>query len=65
LDFFLSEFVKGIAYREDVKSVTQLHDRISRSAQCVTNEMLANTCPETEYRLDTCRATDGAHIEIC
>jgi hypothetical protein len=30
------------------------------AVDCVTNEMLANTCPETEYRLDVCRATDGA-----
>jgi len=26
-----------------------------RAAECVTNETLASTCPETEYRLDVCR----------
>jgi len=38
---------------------------IVRAAECITNEMLASTCPETEYHLDVCRATNGAHIEIC
>jgi len=28
-------------------------------------EMLARTYPETEYRLEVCCATNGAHIEIC
>jgi hypothetical protein len=32
----------------------------SRAADCVTNEMFSGTCPETEYRLDVCRATNGA-----
>jgi hypothetical protein len=42
----------------------EMRDRIVRAAGCVTNEMFACTCPETEYRIDVCRATNGAHIEI-
>jgi len=40
-----------------VQNVNQLHDRIVRAAESVTNEMFASTCPETEYRLDMCHAT--------
>jgi len=35
--------------------VNELRDRIVRAAECITNEMLASTCPETEYRFDACR----------
>jgi hypothetical protein len=28
-------------------------------------EMLINAWQELEYRLDICRATTGAHIEVC
>jgi hypothetical protein len=52
-------------YREKVRNLNELRGRTVRAAQCFTNEMLASTCPETEYRLDVCCATDGAHIEIC
>jgi hypothetical protein len=45
--------------------VNELHGRIVRAAECVTNGMLANSWPETEYHLDVCRATNGAHIEMC
>jgi hypothetical protein len=27
--------------------------------------VLTSTCPETEYCLDVCRATNGAHTDIC
>lgn len=29
-----------------------------------TKEMLTNLCRELEYRLETCRATNGAHKDI-
>jgi len=35
-----------------------------RAAECITSEMIANTWQETEYHLDVCHATSGAHIEI-
>jgi len=37
--------------------VNELRDTIVRFSECVTNEMLISTCPETEYCLDVCRAT--------
>jgi hypothetical protein len=48
---------KTLLYHERVKNVNELRDRIVTAAECVTNEMLPSTCPETEYRLDVCRAT--------
>jgi hypothetical protein len=35
-----------------------------RAAECVTNEMLVSTCPETEYRLNVCCPIDSAHIDV-
>ena len=33
--------------------------------QLIAPHMLINTWQELEYRLDICRATTGAHIEVC
>jgi len=41
-----------------------MRDVIVRASERIKNEMFASTCPENEYRLDVCRATNGAHIEI-
>jgi len=41
-----------------------MRDRIVRAAECVANEITASTWPETEYRLDMCRAINGAHTDI-
>jgi hypothetical protein len=46
-DFFFWGFIKDVLYRRKSKMRTR----------CVTNEMLASTWRETEYRLDVCRAT--------
>jgi len=32
--------------------------------ELITPDMLINTWQELEYRLDICRATTGAHIEV-
>jgi len=32
--------------------------------EIITPHMLINTWQELEYRLDICRATTGAHIEV-
>jgi primosomal protein N'' len=47
-------------YRENVRNVSDMHDRIVRAAECVNNETLASTWRATEYRLEVCRATNGA-----
>jgi hypothetical protein len=48
-----------------VQNVNELCDGIFRIAESVTNETFVDTSPETEYRLEVCRATDGARIDIC
>jgi len=40
--------------------VNELRDRIVRAAECVTNEILANTWRGIEYRPDVCCDTNGA-----
>jgi hypothetical protein len=64
LDIFFWGFVEDIVYDEKVQNVNELRDRIVRAAECVTNEVLASKWRQTEYRLDVCRATNGAHIEL-
>jgi hypothetical protein len=46
-----------------VENVNELHDTNVRAAECVTNEILISTCRESEFRLDVCRASNGAHIQ--
>jgi hypothetical protein len=46
-----------------MQNVYEKHDKVIRDANCITNELLANTWLETEYRLDVCRANNGAHIQ--
>jgi hypothetical protein len=48
LDFFFWGFVKDIVYCEKVQNVNELHDKIIRTAECITNDMLANTWQENE-----------------
>jgi hypothetical protein len=47
-----------------VQNVNELRDRIVRAAECVTKEMHVSTWRETEYRLDMCRATNGAILRL-
>jgi hypothetical protein len=41
-----------------------LRQRIIEAVELITPHMLINTWQELEYRLDICRATTGAHIEV-
>jgi len=65
VDVFSSDsLLKDIVYREKMQNVNELHYRIIRAAECVTNEMLTSTWQETEYDLDVCHATNSAHSEL-
>jgi hypothetical protein len=64
LEFLFWWFVKDIVCREKLQNVIDFRDRIVTAAECVTNEMFVSTWRETEYRLDVCRATNYAHIEM-
>jgi len=41
-----------------------MKDRICADTETVTPEMLSRVWEVAEYRIDICRATNGAHIEI-
>jgi hypothetical protein len=43
---------------------THLKDRICTASKTAMPERLSSAWEEAEYREDTCRATNGAHIEI-
>ena len=47
-----------------IKSHADLRQRIIEAVELITPHMLINTWQELEYRLDICRATTGAHIEV-
>jgi hypothetical protein len=64
LDFFLWGFVKKIVYQVKIYDLQHLKARIRDAVVTVTPNMLKARCNEIEYRLDICRATKGAHIEI-
>ena len=40
-----------------------LKDRITEVLATIENAMLGRVWQEMDYRLDVCRATNGAHIE--
>jgi hypothetical protein len=64
LDFFLWGYIKDFVYKTKVQDVTKLRRRITAACEPVTPVILQNTWQEVKYRLDICRATKGAHVEI-
>ena len=64
LDFFAWGFIKDVVYRRKVRDLADLRQRIIAAVELITAHMLINTWQELEYRLDICRTTTGAHIEV-
>jgi len=64
LDYFSWGFIKDVVYRRKVRDLADLRQRIIEADELITPHMLINTRQELEYRLDICRATTGAHIEV-
>jgi len=60
LDFFFWGFVKDIDYHEKVQNVNEVHDRIVRGADDITDKVLAVNSQETEYWRDVHHTTNGA-----
>jgi len=60
----MGRFIKDVVYRRKVRDVADLIQRIIEAAELITSHMLLNMWQELEYRLDICRATTGAHIEV-
>ena len=61
-DFFLWGYVKDNVFSTPVPNITNLKARITEAFATITEDMLENTCRETDYRLDVLRATKGAHV---
>jgi hypothetical protein len=64
VDFFLWGYVKNIVYQVKINDLQHLKACIRDVVAMVTPNMLQATWNEVEYRLDICRATKGACIEI-
>jgi hypothetical protein len=44
--------------------MADLRQSIIEAVELITHPMLINTWQELEYRLDVCRATSGAYIDV-
>ena len=64
LDFFLWGYITNIVYAEKIRNIQHLQERITPAIETVTRDMIQKTWQEIEFRLDVCRATIGAHIEM-
>jgi hypothetical protein len=57
-------YVKISVYQVKVNDLQHPKAPIRNAVAMVTTNMLQATWNEVEYRLDICRATKGAHVEI-
>jgi hypothetical protein len=63
-DFFLWGYVKNIVYQVKINDLQHLKAHIKGTVATATQNMLQAAWNEVENRLDICRVTKGAHIEI-
>ena len=56
--------LKDVVYSRKVRDLANLRQRIIEAVELIAPHMLINTWQELEYRLDICRATTDAHIEV-
>ncbi|GBM37729.1 hypothetical protein AVEN_161337-1 [Araneus ventricosus] len=69
LDFYLWGYVKQHVYSERINDINHSKQRIkdvihSDVIHTVKPDILTRVCEELDYRLDVCRPTNGAHIEL-
>ncbi|GBN16325.1 hypothetical protein AVEN_182483-1, partial [Araneus ventricosus] len=64
LDFYLWGYVKQHVYSERINDINHLKQRITDVIHSLTPDVLTRVWEELDYRLDMCRATNGAHIEL-
>ena len=64
LDFFAWGFIKDVVCRRRVRDLADLRQGIIEAVELITSHVLVKTWQLLEYRLDICRATTGAHIEV-
>ena len=56
--------LKDVVYRRKVRDLADLRQSIIEAVEFITPHMLINTWEALECRLDICRATTGAKIEV-
>ncbi|GBM70342.1 hypothetical protein AVEN_200348-1 [Araneus ventricosus] len=64
LDFYLWGYVKQHVYGEGINDINHLKQRITDFIHSGAPDVLTRVWEELDYRLDVCRATNGAHIEL-
>ncbi|GBN17400.1 hypothetical protein AVEN_212158-1, partial [Araneus ventricosus] len=64
LDFYLVGYVKQHVYSERINDINHLKQRITDVIHSVTSDVLTRVWEELDYRLDVCRGTNGAHIDL-
>jgi hypothetical protein len=64
LDSFLGGHARNIVYQVKINYLQQPKARIRDALATVTPNMLQAMWNEVKYRLEICRATKEAHIEI-
>ncbi|GBN51145.1 hypothetical protein AVEN_267275-1, partial [Araneus ventricosus] len=57
-------YVKQHVYSERINDINHLKQRITDVIHSVTPGVLTRVWEELDYRLDVCRETNGAHIEL-
>ncbi|GBN54976.1 hypothetical protein AVEN_261494-1 [Araneus ventricosus] len=60
LDFYLWGYVKQHMYSERITDINHLKQKITDVVRSVTPDVLTRVWEELDYRLDVCRATNGA-----
>jgi hypothetical protein len=63
MSIILWGYVKNCVYGENIRDLQHLQDRIATAIATVTPDIIQRAWHEIEYRLDICRAKNGAHIE--
>ncbi|GBO08300.1 hypothetical protein AVEN_171614-1 [Araneus ventricosus] len=62
LDFYVWGYVKQHVYSERINDINHFKQRITDVIHTVTPDVLTRVWEELDYRLDVCRATNGAHF---
>ena len=62
-DFFPWGFRKSKVYRGKIQDSSDLKRRIGKAVNEITPEMLVNVFCNVTNRYESCRDTDGAHVE--
>jgi hypothetical protein len=62
--FLFPGYVKQIMYSARIHNIKLWKQAIKEAAASVTADVLGGVWQEMEYRLDVCRATNGAHTEL-